>query len=78
MEQYARDCKILSIVEGTNGIQSVDLLMRKILMDPDERNLNVFRKLTKQTVNTAREAVEEVYITPVAGDLSNWTRWSDS
>ncbi len=69
VEQYARDCKILSIVEGTNGIQSVDLLMRKILMDPDERNLNVFRKLTKQTVNTAREAVEEVYITPVARGL---------
>lgn len=65
VEQYARDCKILSIVEGTNGIQSVDLLMRKILMDTNERNLNVFRKMIGQTVDMAREEVEEVYITPL-------------
>ena len=34
VEQYARDCKVLSIYEGTNGIQSLDLQMRKILMNP--------------------------------------------
>jgi len=31
-EQYARDCKIMSIYEGTNGIQALDLLGRKIAM----------------------------------------------
>jgi len=30
VEQYARDCKIASIYEGTNGIQALDLLGRKI------------------------------------------------
>jgi alkylation response protein AidB-like acyl-CoA dehydrogenase len=32
VEQYARDCKIMSIYEGTNGIQALDLLGRKIAM----------------------------------------------
>lgn len=30
VEQYARDCKIASIYEGTSGIQAMDLLARKI------------------------------------------------
>ncbi len=33
VEQFARDCKIASIYEGTNGIQAMDLLNRKILRD---------------------------------------------
>ena len=32
LEQYMRDIKILSIYEGTNGIQALDLLGRKIAM----------------------------------------------
>ncbi|MEW6441508.1 MAG: acyl-CoA dehydrogenase [bacterium] len=32
VEQYARDSKISSIYEGTNGIQAIDLLGRKIAM----------------------------------------------
>lgn len=32
VEQYLRDCKIASIYEGTNGIQAMDLLGRKISM----------------------------------------------
>lgn len=31
-EQYLRDCKITSIYEGTNGIQALDLLGRKVPM----------------------------------------------
>jgi alkylation response protein AidB-like acyl-CoA dehydrogenase len=33
VEQYLRDCKILSLYEGTNGIQSIDLLGRKMRID---------------------------------------------
>ena len=33
LEQYLRDVKILSLYEGTNGIQSLDLMGRKMLMD---------------------------------------------
>ncbi len=32
VEQYARDCKIFSLYEGTNGIQALDLLGRKLPM----------------------------------------------
>src|SRR6185503_2636080 len=31
MEQLARDCRILQQYEGTNGIQSLDLIGRKVL-----------------------------------------------
>jgi len=33
VEQFARDCKISSIYEGTNGIQAIDLFGRKIRME---------------------------------------------
>ena len=33
VEQYARDCRINMIYEGTNGIQALDLLGRKVLAD---------------------------------------------
>lgn len=33
VEQYVRDLKISSIYEGTNGIQAMDLVFRKILRD---------------------------------------------
>ena len=33
IEQFVRDTKIASIYEGTNGIQAIDFVMRKILKD---------------------------------------------
>ena len=33
VEQFVRDTKIASIYEGTNGIQAIDFVMRKILKD---------------------------------------------
>ncbi len=33
IEQYLRDIKIMSLYEGTNGIQSMDLMGRKLTMD---------------------------------------------
>jgi hypothetical protein len=33
LEQYLRDEKILSLYEGTNGIQAMDLMGRKMTMD---------------------------------------------
>jgi alkylation response protein AidB-like acyl-CoA dehydrogenase len=37
MEQYVRDARINMIYEGTNTIQSLDLLGRKVLMDNGEK-----------------------------------------
>jgi hypothetical protein len=33
LEQYLRDAKIMSLYEGTNGIQSIDLMGRKMRID---------------------------------------------
>jgi len=41
VEQYMRDTKISSLYEGTNGIQAMDLLFRKILMDKG-KNLRIW------------------------------------
>jgi len=56
VEQYARDAKILSLYEGTNGIQSMDLTMRKILMDKEQYNYSVYKKRIAQTVEEAKAA----------------------
>ena len=47
MEQFVRDCRVLSIYEGTNGIQALDLVLRKLL-NPDEHGYDLMRaKITK-------------------------------
>jgi len=53
VEQFARDVKVFSIYEGTNGIQSLDLTMRKILMNKEYRNYNAFRN---RIITTAAKA----------------------
>ncbi len=62
VEQLARDCKILAIYEGTNGIQSMDLTMRKLLMNPEMFNFRVFKKRIAQTAESAKGIVDEKYI----------------
>ncbi|GAA5438586.1 3-methylmercaptopropionyl-CoA dehydrogenase [Deinococcus caeni] len=51
MEQFVRDARIGQIYEGTNGIQALDLLGRKVLMDGG-------KKLQK-LAGTLQEFVEE-------------------
>ena len=62
VEQYARDAKILSIYEGTNGIQSMDLTMRKLLMDKDFYNYSVFKKKINETIKAAKGVVDDKYV----------------
>lgn len=60
--QYALDAKALTIVEGTNGIQSLDLVMRKLLMNPDQYNYGLFKTRVTETVKTARGVVDDVFL----------------
>src|SRR5664279_1891620 len=66
MEQYVRDARINMIYEGTNTIQSLDLLGRKILMDNGAK-LKKFGALVQAFVeeNGTDEAMSE-FITPLA------------
>jgi hypothetical protein len=54
VEQYARDCKITSIYEGTSGIQAMDLLARKIGMKKGAVFMNLLGEIQK-TVARAKE-----------------------
>ena len=62
VEQYARDAKILSIYEGTNGIQSMDLTMRKILMNKDQVNYSIYKKKIREAIAAAKGIVEDKYL----------------
>lgn len=54
VEQIARDCKITSIYEGTDGIQAMDLLARKLGMKKGTVFLAFLEKIQK-TIALARE-----------------------
>jgi alkylation response protein AidB-like acyl-CoA dehydrogenase len=47
LEQLLRDCKIASIYEGTNGIQAMDLLGRKLGMKKGEVFMNYLAEMQK-------------------------------
>ncbi|MEB0134412.1 acyl-CoA dehydrogenase C-terminal domain-containing protein [Actimicrobium sp. CCC2.4] len=66
MEQYVRDSRINMIYEGTNTIQSLDLLGRKVLMDNGAK-LRKFGAKVQAFVeeNGTNEAMSE-FITPLA------------
>ncbi len=57
VEQLARDCKITSIYEGTNGIQAMDLLGRKLGMNKGTAFMDFITEI-KKAVSTAREIPE--------------------
>ena len=59
--RYMNDSKILCIWEGTNGIQSMDLVMRKILMNKDQFNYKVMIKRMNETLSSAKGIVEGKY-----------------
>ncbi len=52
MEQLARDCKICSIYEGSNGIQAMDFVGRKIMMNKGA----VLNSLISEIKKTADQA----------------------
>ena len=66
MEQFVRDARINMIYEGTNTIQSLDLLGRKVLAD-NGKKLRAFGKRVAEFVEDAgvREDMQE-FVNPLA------------
>jgi len=66
MEQHLRDARINMIYEGTNTIQSLDLLGRKVLADNGAR-MKKFGKLVQDFIedNGVNEAMQE-FVNPLA------------
>jgi alkylation response protein AidB-like acyl-CoA dehydrogenase len=52
LQQYYRDIRILAIYEGTTGIQSLDLLARKVTME-DSKALKLLTREIKATIQAA-------------------------
>jgi hypothetical protein len=66
MEQFVRDARINMIYEGTNTIQSLDLLGRKVLADNGKR-LKKFDRLVREFIEEegVNEAMQE-FVNPLA------------
>lgn len=62
LEQLLRDCKVTSIYEGTNGIQAMDLLGRKLCMKQGRVFLNL--------LNEMKKTVEKALTLPELNDLA--------
>ncbi len=67
VEQYARDCKIASIYEGTSGIQAMDLLARKIGANKGA----AFRKLMSEMNLIILKAKKIEELVPLAEKLES-------
>jgi len=66
MEQLLRDARINMIYEGTNAVQALDLLGRKVLMDAGAR-LRAFGKLVQAFVEEHGTSAEmSEFVTPLA------------
>jgi hypothetical protein len=65
VEQLARDCKIASLYEGTDGIQAMDLLGRKLGMEKGR----VFVSFLEAIRATATRAREIDRLAPLADEL---------
>jgi hypothetical protein len=61
-EQLLRDCRITQIYEGTNGIQAMDLLGRKLSLDQGR----VFMNLVSEVENTVAKARKDMELAPMA------------
>jgi alkylation response protein AidB-like acyl-CoA dehydrogenase len=76
-EQLVRDARITQIYEGTNGIQAMDLLVRKIATSKGAM-LNVFTDEVKSYIkaNTNNEAMAE-FIVPLTTALVDLTELTE-
>ncbi|GGI53701.1 acyl-CoA dehydrogenase C-terminal domain-containing protein [Oxalicibacterium solurbis] len=66
MEQYVRDARINMIYEGTNTIQSLDLLGRKILQDNGVKLRKLGEKIRGYIEETGLDESMSEFITPLA------------
>ena len=70
MEQLLRDCRITPIYEGTNGIQAMDLLGRKLGMNKGKPIMDLMGEI-QNTITTARtHAKVEAYAGKVEAALN--------
>ncbi|MDO9452579.1 MAG: acyl-CoA dehydrogenase C-terminal domain-containing protein, partial [Stagnimonas sp.] len=73
MEQIARDARIATLYEGTTGIQALDLLGRKVLLNTRGKCVREFTSLIAGfAVNHLRDARLRPYATTLAKYAAEW------
>jgi hypothetical protein len=78
MEQFVRDARIAQIYEGTNGIQAMDLVGRKLPKDGG-RAIRTFLEQVGREIAEAKAAGDPAGVAaalePALGDLQSATMW---
>ena len=78
MEQFVRDARIAMIYEGTNGIQALDLVGRKLGMHGGRAVQTFFKKVTEEIADAKGTESLEAFIDPLEkglGSLQRATMW---
>ena len=78
MEQFVRDARIAQIYEGTNGIQAMDLVGRKLGMNGGrgtQAYLALVGEAQKDAADDERLAVVATPLSKALGDLQGATLW---
>ncbi len=78
VEQYARDARITAIYEGTNGIQALDLLGRKVLGSGGELARLLGGEIGSFCERHARSEELAEFITRLTGLLKEWSEATES
>lgn len=72
IEQTVRDSRIAMIYEGTNEIQAVDLVQRKLLDDGGARAQRLMQELELEVTACRADAEHEPWAVALAGQLAAW------
>ncbi|MBH0237443.1 acyl-CoA dehydrogenase C-terminal domain-containing protein [Methylobrevis albus] len=78
VEQFVRDARITMIYEGTNGIQALDLVGRKLGKDGGRAVIGFFKELKDYVGARSGDAALAPFVAPLgraAGDLERATMW---
>ncbi len=78
IEQFVRDARITMLYEGTNGVQALDLVGRKLPKDGGRALQAFFAELTAYAKEQGGDPAMAPYVKPVSqalGDLQQATMW---
>jgi alkylation response protein AidB-like acyl-CoA dehydrogenase len=78
IEQFVRDARITMLYEGTNGVQALDLVGRKLPKDGGRALQAFFAELTAYAKERGADPAMVPYVKPVSqalGDLQQATMW---
>ena len=78
IEQYVRDARVGSIYEGTNGIQALDLVTRKLVADQGRRRQIFVEQINETLIRTERKTELEQIGSAVTSLLTSFERCSDA